>query len=73
MATLFVFDRGGDGINIFSRLFADEAKVFREVNMMLKPGEDAMGLCYEQWAKIADTTGRIDSDLLPPAACGQAL
>lgn len=65
MATLFVVDHDHDGIVIFSRLAPDEAEVVGNVNLAVKPGEEAMGLSYAEWATIAGTTGRINSDFLP--------
>ena len=65
MTTLFVVDHDHEGIAIFSRLPPGEAKIVGDVSMVLKPGEEAMGLSYAEWAKIAETRGRIDSESLP--------
>ena len=65
MATLFVVDHDHDGIFVFSRLAPGEAEVVGDVSLAVRPGEEAMGLTYSEWSKIAETTGRINSEFLP--------
>ena len=65
MTTLFVVNLDHDGIAIFSRLAPGEVNVVGDVSLAVRPGEEAMGLSYSEWANIADTRGRIDSGSLP--------
>ena len=65
MTTLFVVDEHSDGIAIFSKLDTGEAAIVGDVHLVVRPGEEALGLPYEQWADIAHTTGRIKSAALP--------